>query len=408
VVTTTRKERQMSRLLLTTVGVALAAASIVPASAGAALPNGALCGPQYTQASAPTAAFALSPPSSLTQSAVSFDGSSSSSGTADVWTFISGDNACEQTSTINDPIVTYKWNFGDGAVETDTTATTSHTYAHAGQYTVGLTVTERFCQAGPHAHCFSASTTQTATIVDRPPVAAFTQSASVTTGANANFDASASSDPDGTIANYHWDFGDGETLNTTTPVAAHIYSTPGSKTVTLTVTDDSGSTDTVTHTLTVADRPPTASFTAPATVAAGQAAAFDASASNDPDGTIVTYHWDFGDGQSQDSSSPTVTHTYSSPGSKTVTLTVTDNSGSTATAQHTVTVTEASVTCAAPNLIGRNLAKARTLLISHHCSLGAVHRNHRGHGKRGRVIKQSVTPGSELPNGSEIAVTIKK
>jgi PKD repeat protein len=311
----------MRRLLLTTVGAALAAASILPAAAGAAPHNGDPCGPLYTQASAPAAAFTLSPSSTLTQSAVSFDGSSSSSGTADAWTFVSGDAACEQTSTITDPIVSYKWNFGDGAAETDNTATTTHTYAHAGQYTVGLTVTEKFCQAGTKAHCFTASATHTATIVDRPPVAAFTLSSNVTTGENANFDASTSSDPDGTIAKYHWDFGDGQSLDTTTPVAAHVYTTAGSRTVTLTVTDDSGST---------------------------------------------------------------------------------------ATTQHTVTVTAASATCDAPNLIGRSLAKARTLLISHHCSLGTVRHKHSSRGKRGRVIKQSVQPGSQLPGGSKIGVTVKR
>jgi PKD repeat protein len=400
----------MRRLLLTTVGFALAVASIVPASASATLHNGDPCGPQYTQVSAPGAAFTFSPSSPLTQSAVSFDGSASTSGTADRWTWVSADAACDQTSTITDPIVSYKWDFGDGITETDSTATTSHTYAHAGQYPVGLTVTERFCEVGVHAqiHCFTASATHTITLIDRAPVAAFTSSPSVSTGDNANFDASGSSDADGTIAGYHWEFGDGQSLDTTTPVAAHVYSTAGSKSVTLTVTDNNGSTNTVTHTLMVTDRPPTASFTAPATVGAGQAASFDASASSDPDGTIVTYHWEFGDGQSQDSSSPTITHSYRAPGSMTVTLTVTDNSGSVATVQQTVTVTAASVGCDAPNLIGKNLTRARTLLISHHCSLGAVHRKHRAHGRRGRVIKQSVKPGSQLPSGSKIGVTIKR
>lgn len=398
----------MRRLLLTTVGLALSVASIVPASASATPHNGDPCGPLYTRASPPAAAFTFSPSSPLTQSAVSFDGSLSTSGTADKWTWVSGDARCEETSTITDPIVSYKWDFGDGVTETDGTATTSHTYARAGQYTVGLTVTEQFCEVGANAHCFTASASHTVTVADRPPVAAFTASSSVPTGENANFDASASSDPDGTIASYHWDFGDGQSLDTTTPAAAHVYGTAGSKNVTLTVTDNNGSTNTVTHTLTVTDRPPTASFTAPATVAAGQAAGFDASASSDPDGTIVTYHWEFGDGQSQDSSSPTASHSYSAPGSMTVTLTVTDNSGTVATAQQTVTVTAAPVGCDTPNLIGKRLAKARTLLIAHHCSLGAVHRTHRAHGRRGRVIKQSVTPGSQLPGGSKIGVTVKR
>ncbi len=74
------------------------------------------------------------------------------------------------------------------------------------------------------------------------------------------------------------------------------------------------------------DQPPVARFSVTAAAAQG-ASRFDASASSDPDGTIASYHWDFGDGSSQTTPSATTTHTYATSGTYTVTLTVTDNAG---------------------------------------------------------------------------------
>jgi YVTN family beta-propeller protein len=60
---------------------------------------------------------------------------------------------------------------------------------------------------------------------------------------------------------------------------------------------------------------------------AGSASGFDASGSSDPDGTIVRYDWDFGDGASLADGGPTPAHVYANPGTYTASLTVTDNEG---------------------------------------------------------------------------------
>ncbi len=86
-----------------------------------------------------------------------------------------------------------------------------------------------------------------------------------------------------------------------------------------------------------ANNPPIASFTyVPKNPAVGQQISFTASSSYDPDGNIVSYDWDFEDGNSGSGVNPT--HAYAQDGTYTVTLTVTDNDGATDSNSTTVVV----------------------------------------------------------------------
>ena len=223
-------------------------------------------------------------------------------------------------------ILGYFWDFGDGT--NGTGVMMEHAYVDDGNYTVTLTVTDDDDAA--------ASTKATKTVLNRSPVASFTESAeTVYTGETIIFNATGSYDPDGTIISYFWDFGDGD--NTTGVIANHSYVDDGNYTVTLTVTDDDDAAASTKATKTVLNRSPVASFTESAeTVCVGEVIYFNASQSYDPDGYIVDYFWDFGDGMN--ATGAAVEHSYASDGTYTVTLTVTDDDGATDTLNSTKTV----------------------------------------------------------------------
>ncbi len=165
------------------------------------------------------------------------------------------------------------------------------------------------------------------------PTASFTKQASFLDG---TFDASGSTDTDGTIASYAWDFGDGTTG--AGAKVAHSYRTAGTYQVQLVVTDDAGATDRAVATVTVTAPPPNEAPTADFSIAgSGRAGTFDASASADSDGTVASYAWDFGDGST--GSGVRTTHDYTRDGTFTVTLAVTDDDGATTTATRDITVT---------------------------------------------------------------------
>jgi PKD repeat protein len=103
-------------------------------------------------------------------------------------------------------------------------------------------------------------------------------------------------------------------------------------------TDSGGRSATDSHTVTVdnVNDPPVASFTFSCS---GLTCSFDGTGSSDPDGTIASYAWDFGDGTTRPGAM--VDHTYAAAGTYTVTLTVTDDDGATGQASQSVTVSQA-------------------------------------------------------------------
>jgi serine protease len=174
----------------------------------------------------------------------------------------------------------------------------------------------------------------------KPTVSINASSVTVDAGTAVEFDGTGSSDPDGSIESYDWDFDNGATA--TGPSATFTFQNPGTYDVQLTVTDDDGasSTDAVAVTVEEApseNSPPTVSIDAGSTtIPVGADVQFDGSGSADSDGSIASYAWDFGDGTS--GSTATVTHAYDSAGDYTVSLTVTDDDGASSTKTLDVTV----------------------------------------------------------------------
>ncbi|WP_339896827.1 glycosyl hydrolase family 18 protein [uncultured Gilvimarinus sp.] len=296
-------------------------------------------------------------------------------------------------------IASYAWDFGDGASSTQ--ASPSHSYSSDGDYSVTLTVTDNdgasatastsaaiSADSGEPSDCtaalYNAGTqyaagdlVQNAGQVYRCDIAGWCSSSAswayepgngahwqeawsqtdscsepgnLAPTANANgpysgsagsaitFSSAGSSDPDGTINAYLWEFGDNSTSTEANP--SHSYANAGTYQATLTVTDNLGANHSSTANITVVmadqNQPPVAQVNGPFNTEANTSISLSSAGSSDPDGNVVSYDWSFGDGNSSSQANPS--HSYSSDGQYTVTLTITDDEGATDSVTTTVTV----------------------------------------------------------------------
>jgi gliding motility-associated-like protein len=208
-------------------------------------------------------------------------------------------------STASSAINTYLWDFGDGFISN--AQNPPHTYAAAGVYNVLLQVVD--------ANTCSNVTPIPTTITVQPPVVA-NFSANPASGCQApltvNFtDASTGPGP----FTYAWTFGDGGTSTLQNPV--HNYAATGTYTVTLSIANGNGCTDTlVQNNLIVVSSLNAAFSAAPTSVCQGSAVAFSDLSTGSP----TSWQWDFGDGNTSNAQNPS--HAYAAPGTYTVQLIV--------------------------------------------------------------------------------------
>ena len=124
----------------------------------------------------------------------------------------------------------------------------------------------------------------------------------------------------------YWNFGDGVTSTDQHP--GHRYTQKGTYTVRLTVTDNEGATHTTSQEITIYNAPPVSSFlTHPSSPREIDTVITFNSTSYDPDGDIINWTWDLGDGTF--TFGEIITHTYTSKGVYNITLTVSDDDGET-------------------------------------------------------------------------------
>ncbi|MEM7373086.1 MAG: PKD domain-containing protein [Bacteroidota bacterium] len=206
----------------------------------------------------------------------------------------------------------YLWNFGDGTTSTGTNPT--HAYTSAGTYTVSLTATNS-------AGCSDFEGKSNYITVYVAPAPAFTSTTNI--GCNNPLFVSFTDQSIGTITAWEWDFGNGNISFSPNPTTT--YTNPGSYAVSLTVTTNDGcqSTESIPNYVLLA--PPDAEFiVGNATGCVPLTTNFIdiSSSAADP---IVSWVWNFGDGNVSNQQHPS--HTYTAAGQYTVTLTVTTQSG---------------------------------------------------------------------------------
>ena len=233
------------------------------------------------------------------------------------------------------PLLTYEWDFGDGAASGPSrdNKVVYHTYAERGVYIVCLVVTDDDWDSSSHAELSSKL---------------ITVSGSASGGGTVSFDYEVGehTDINGTDTlsyplDYAWDFGDGEMA--TGNSVSHTYADDGVYVVTLIITNNLGAMDIHTIILTVLNSPPTASAGADQSAIEDQLVTLSGSGTDLGGGTLA-YYWDLGDGST--AAGAEVVHAYKSAGAYTVTLTVTDDDGATGTDTCAVTVANVAPTAA--------------------------------------------------------------
>jgi YD repeat-containing protein len=181
-------------------------------------------------------------------------------------------------------------------------------------------------------------------VTNRPPTAQIANPGVGVVGRSLTLDGSGSVDPDGTIVDWEWDLDDDGVYETDGGSGAtldHVFTSAGTPTVRLRVTDSDGASATTSVTFTVTNAPVALLSATPNPARPAQTVSLDASGSSDPDGTAVSFAWDLdGDGTFETDTGAVAmqTKSWAQPGNHTVRVRVTDEDGVSTVASKVVAV----------------------------------------------------------------------
>ena len=240
-------------------------------------------------------------------------------------------------------IVSYAWDLDEDGIIDSTDSIVQTTFQQPGTFDVALTVVDN---TGNEDTIIYPVTVSGEARIDssssfQPPVADFSyMPAQPQTGETVLFNGTTSSDFDGIVMTYAWDFDSDGEVDATKSIASYVFPTSGTYNISLTITDDAGHSDSVIYSITVAGEPqepvgppaitqlPIASFLiSPGEPEPGDVIIFNGTSSLDLDGLIESFAWDFGSDGIIDSTSPIAEYAFTAAGLYNVTLIVTDNDG---------------------------------------------------------------------------------
>jgi PKD repeat protein len=237
------------------------------------------------------------------------------------------------------------------------------TFKDLGSHTVKVLVADETTPKGQPV-----TATKTVLVQNAAPVAAIVQTPDSGITNEPITISSASADADGDALTCAWDLDGNGTFEQPGCSVTRTIAKAGTFNVALRVSDGT-LTDTVTRTITIANRAPAASIAvSPDAPLTGDEITLDGRGSGDPDGSIVAGGWDLdGDGDFDDAAGPVATVTFDTAGPHTVALRVIDDNGASAVASAVVTVGQGAVAAAAsppppagPAKIGATLRYAFT------------------------------------------------